>query len=284
MIRLAAAAGSPVARRVPRHPLRQRAQTAGARVADDRYTPELVSRNVTRPEDADSMPYYEAAFHINRLYAQRHGYQFVFHGPGDYLAAGGDRHVAWKKVQHLRDQLECCCQWALWMDSDSFLVMQQHALSVEGWVSLISEGSARMTTLLGNMHPAKGLREGADPVAAVSTNEPHELGPEPFCTSNMLFARTRRSIEILDFWYNATGGVSDLAPFLREFPWEQAPFNYLVSRKFSEAVEPFPLGMGARVWEFAVHPKCQSLYGDGARVCARRAPEAGSHPQGKGVG
>jgi len=58
----------------------------------------------------------------------------------------------------------------------------------------------------------------------------------------MLFTRTKRSLEVLDFWYNATGGVPDLAEFLHEFPWEQAPFNYLVSRKFFEAIEPFPIG------------------------------------------
>ncbi len=150
--------------------------------------------------------------------------------------------MAWRKVQLLRDQLECCCQWALWMDSDSYFVMRQHALSVEGWLSLISDSSPRFTTLLGNMYPYVGLREGGEPVAAVSTNEPHELGSQFFCTSNMLFTRSRRSTELLNYWYNETSLVPDLVEFLKEFPWEQAPFNYAVTRRFQEAVEPFPIG------------------------------------------
>ena len=89
--------------------------------ADDRYGQKQAS-SVTAAE-ADRMQFYEATLHINRLFAARHGYRFAYQGSDKY-AWKGLRHMSWMKLQMLRDELECCCQWALFMDSDSFLVMQ----------------------------------------------------------------------------------------------------------------------------------------------------------------
>ena len=57
-----------------------------------------------------NLRYYEAAYHINRLYARQHGYNFILHGAYESHVEP-KRHEAWMKIQILRDSLECCCQW-----------------------------------------------------------------------------------------------------------------------------------------------------------------------------
>ena len=207
-------------------------QTSDIARADSRFTPAL-ERNLSSAADVDSMKHYEAAFHINRLYARRHGYAFVFQ-----TAAGAatDRAQSWAKVQLLRDQLACCCQWALYMDSDSFLVMLDQRLALEAW--LAEDDGPQMTALLGNMYPVPGpapLREGTDPIAMTGSNTPYESRGQYFCAGNLLFTRTRRSLEVLDFWYNTTGRSREYDKFLTGFPWEQVSLNHNVSRKWPHA-------------------------------------------------
>ncbi len=202
-----------------------------SRGADSRFVPGL-ERNLSSSAEVDGMKYYEATFHINRLYARRHGYSFLYQ-----TAAGAakDRAQSWAKVQLLRDKLECCCQWALYMDSDSFLVMQDQHLSLEAW--LAEDEAPHMTALLGNMYPVgQGLlRDGTDPIAMTGSNTPYESRGQYFCAGNLLFTRTRRSFEILDFWYNTSALSEVYRNFLLDFPWEQPVLNHNVSRKYPQA-------------------------------------------------
>ena len=209
----------------------------GELCADDRYTPEL-ARNLSGLADAERLPYYEATFHINRLYARRHGYAFMY-GQRDDAA---ERHMSWMKLPFIREKLECCCQWALWMDSDSYLVMQGHELSLEAWLANAGLSTERMTLVMGNMLPVAGWREGADPVAMIGLNEPWQESTERFCASNMLFTRTKRTLEVLDYWYNATVLYKDLARYKTEHSWEQVPLNHAVMLKYNNAFAAFPRG------------------------------------------
>ncbi len=200
--------------------------------ADDRYDGVDLAGSVTAAE-ADRMQFYEAALHINRLYAARHGYRFTYQGAGKY-APNGFRHMSWMKLQMLRDELECCCQWALFMDSDSFLVMADHEVSIEAW--LTKDEIPVVTTLLGNMYPMPGLdsrlRKGAEPVAVISDNVPW-TATSYFCAGNMLFTRTQLSFEILDYWFNKTIRLDPSS--LKRHPWEQKMLNKFVMHKYSRA-------------------------------------------------
>ena len=176
------------------------------------------------------MHFYDAAFHINRLYARRHGYAFLYQVPK--RDAAFDRHPSWMKLQMIREKLECCCQWALYMDSDSFLVMRNHALSIEGWMG--QQETEALTLLLGNMYPYSeaDLRPGFDPVAVISENTPY-LAASYFCAGNLLFTRTKRSYEILDYWFNVTVQMDSSAA--HDHPWEQLNLNKYVFPRFSSS-------------------------------------------------
>ena len=177
------------------------------------------------------MPYYEATLHINRIYAFRHGYTFLHQKPRE--RAQPDRHAAWLKLQTIADKLQCCCQWVFWIDSDSFMVMQDHKLSIEAWLGKQTDHRS-ITTLLGNMYsiPGPGIREGSDPVALIADNAPYQA-IDFFCTGNMLFTRTQRTFDILDYWFNKS--VSVLDNYMYTHPWEQANFNRLVMPTYREA-------------------------------------------------
>lgn len=142
--------------------------------ADDRYDGEVRPHHDIRTQDAQRMQYYEATLHINSIYAQRHGYKFIHQGSGAYGKL--DKHMSWMKLQMIRDQLECCCQFALFLDSDSFIADQK--LSIEAWLG----------ESLSLHNPTE-----TDPTAMVSDNAPY-IG---YCAANLIFTRTQRSAEIL---------------------------------------------------------------------------------------
>ncbi len=184
------------------------------RGADSRFMPGL-ERNLSSSAEVDGMKYYEAAFHINRLYARRHGYLFLYQTAE---GAAKDRAQSWAKVQLLRDKLECCCQWALYMDSDSFLVMQDQHLSLEAW--LAADEAPHMIALLGNMYPVgQGLlRDGTDPIAMTGSNTPYESRGQYFCAGNLLFTRTRRSFESWTTGITRRRSARITANFCSSFP------------------------------------------------------------------
>ena len=205
--------------------------TAAFLPADDRFRQAHQANVDIRDLKPDGMPFYEAALHINRLYAQRHGYTFLSQEPKP--GPDFDRNVVWLKLKFLREMLECCCSWALFMDSDSFFVMHRHSLSIEAW--LTQQEMPGITTLLGNMHHNIGtaLRQGVGPVAIVSRNFPASSSIQYFCAGNLLFTRTRLSIEILDFWYD----TARLDPSSKHtFPMEQGTLNTYVMPKYSKAL------------------------------------------------
>lgn len=156
------------------------------------------------------MQYYEATLHINSIYAQRHGYKFIHQGSGAYGKL--DKHMSWMKLQMIRDQLECCCQFALFLDSDSFIADQK--LSIEAWLG----------ESLSLHNPTE-----TDPTAMVSDNAPY-IG---YCAANLIFTRTQRSAEILHYWYNDTVKVDDSS--LWKHPWEQHTLNDFVMQKYRPA-------------------------------------------------
>ena len=198
--------------------------------ADDRFRQAHQANIDVRDLKPDGMPVYEAALHINRLYAQRHGYTFLSQEPKP--GPGFDRNVVWLKLKFLRKMLECCCSWALFMDSDSFLVMHRHSLSIEAW--LMQHETPGITTLLGNMHQNAGtaLKQGVNPVAVVSRNFPASSSIQYFCAGNLLFTRARLSFEILDYWYD----TAQLDPISKHtFPMEQGTLNTYVMPNYSEA-------------------------------------------------
>ena len=146
-----------------------------------------------------------------------------------------NRHVSWMKLHFLRVMLECCCQWALFVDSDSFLVMKDHKLSVDSW--LAGDNDARVTTLLGNMHRVQGtagrpgMRRGAPPVAVLSDN-PYQSSSY-FCAGNLLFTRTLMSIDILNYWFNTTVRLDAASRW--QHPWEQQTLNTHVMHRYHPA-------------------------------------------------
>ncbi|GJP38266.1 hypothetical protein CLOM_g13118 [Closterium sp. NIES-68] len=73
---------------------------------------------------------------VNMLYARRHGYRLVAESGSKYTQ---DRHPSWFKVPFLEEQLSCCCQWAFFLDSDAYMRMKHHRLSVHDWVQVIRE-------------------------------------------------------------------------------------------------------------------------------------------------
>ncbi|CAI5510936.1 unnamed protein product [Closterium sp. Naga37s-1] len=52
---------------------------------------------------------------------------------------------AWARVQVtlLRHALQCCCRWALYVDSDAYLRMDGHRLSVEDWAARVGKRSTK---------------------------------------------------------------------------------------------------------------------------------------------
>ncbi|CAI5947149.1 unnamed protein product [Closterium sp. NIES-65] len=69
------------------------------------------------------------------LYAERHGYLFF----ESYEGVNASRRFRWHKVTLLRHALQCCCRWALYVDSDAYMRMDMHRLSVEDWAARASK-------------------------------------------------------------------------------------------------------------------------------------------------
>ncbi|CAI7926178.1 unnamed protein product, partial [Closterium sp. NIES-54] len=70
------------------------------------------------------------------IYAWRHGYRFVVENGSRYTQ---DRHPSWFKIPFLQEQLSCCCEWAFFVDSDAYMRMNHHRLSVEAWIQNIKQ-------------------------------------------------------------------------------------------------------------------------------------------------
>ncbi|CAI5531733.1 unnamed protein product [Closterium sp. Naga37s-1] len=50
-----------------------------------------------------------------------------------------DRHPSWFKVPLLQSQLACCCEWAFFLDSDAYMRMHHHTLSIPAWIHTINQ-------------------------------------------------------------------------------------------------------------------------------------------------
>ncbi|CAI5506504.1 unnamed protein product, partial [Closterium sp. Naga37s-1] len=72
------------------------------------------------------------------LYARRHGYRMVVENGSKYTP---DRHPSWFKVPFLQSQLACCCEWAFFLDSDAYMRMDHHRLSIPTWIQSINQPS-----------------------------------------------------------------------------------------------------------------------------------------------
>ncbi|CAI7764429.1 unnamed protein product, partial [Closterium sp. NIES-53] len=70
------------------------------------------------------------------LYARRHGYRLVAENGSKYTQ---DRHPSWFKVPFLQSQLACCCEWAFFLDSDAYMRMDHHRLSIPTWIQSIKQ-------------------------------------------------------------------------------------------------------------------------------------------------
>ncbi|CAI5531728.1 unnamed protein product [Closterium sp. Naga37s-1] len=70
------------------------------------------------------------------LYARRHGYRMVVENGSKYTP---DRHPSWFKVPLLQSQLACCCEWAFFLDSDAYMRMDHHRLSIPTWIQTIKQ-------------------------------------------------------------------------------------------------------------------------------------------------
>ncbi|GJP34069.1 hypothetical protein CLOM_g18539 [Closterium sp. NIES-68] len=81
-----------------------------------------------------ALPFWMASKAINQLYARRHGYRYVNQDTREYNKT---RHPSWLKLLFLRDQLRCCCAWALYLDSDAYLRMDNHRLAIEAWLAAL---------------------------------------------------------------------------------------------------------------------------------------------------
>ena len=209
------------------------------------------------------MQFYEASLHINRIYALRHGYTFMSQSPDKY-GSKAFRHASWMKLQMIKEALECCCQWAMYMDSDSFLVMQSQQLPIEAW--LAAHDTLEVTALLGNMYPIPGrnatLRKGTGPVAVVSDNIPW-TATSYYCAGNLLLTRTQQSFEILDYWFNKTTRLDPST--LRKHPWEQRALNNFVMHKYRQSFWVAP-GTEMNSYDGEIIRHLYSPYGQHART------------------
>ncbi|CAI5457797.1 unnamed protein product [Closterium sp. Yama58-4] len=78
------------------------------------------------------------ALAVNMLYARRHGYRLVVENGSRFTP---DRHPSWFKVPLLQEQLACCCEWAFFLDSDAYMSMHHHTLSIPAWIQAIKQPS-----------------------------------------------------------------------------------------------------------------------------------------------
>ncbi|GJP54430.1 hypothetical protein CLOM_g13515 [Closterium sp. NIES-68] len=95
--------------------------------------PKMLDRN--GKEYMNKMPIW-LTLAVNMLYARRHGYRLVVENGSKYIP---DRHPAWFKVPFIAEQLSCCCKWAFFLDSDAYMRMKHHQLSIEAWIQAIKQ-------------------------------------------------------------------------------------------------------------------------------------------------
>lgn len=196
--------------------------------------------------------YHRPTRFVNWMYAMRHGYRFA---SGNATMYKKDRHPAWLKVAYMRDQLKCCCKWAMMIDSDSYVRLESHTLRVEDWVmQVLTEDEAsenvrtKQTIVHGDPSTFFSGEENDDAIEMIIARNGNQKGgfqgePDAFdriqkkdvlCTGNFLLRRSKKAIQLLDDWFSYDG------PTLFEHAWEQTPFNRLVYPKYEKNIAVFP--------------------------------------------
>lgn len=225
-------------------------------------------------ENGEAIPYWVASKIINRSYASRHGYRFAAMDPSKYKQ---DRHASWFKILFLRDQLSCCCQWALCVDSDAYLRFNNHQMSVEAWLAQVNmEGYFDWITsdygagLVNQTHfprdPSSLLMPadaaGADSAAAAAGDDKDALfalfprnvddryAQYPHARPEALFSPDLEYINAgVSLWRRSAAALQALdvwymepeeSPQLWEHPWEQLRLSRLAAHyRTNVAVVPF---------------------------------------------
>lgn len=90
-------------------------------------------------EDLGDSPHWMTSRFINRHYADTHQYRFVVSDGKEFEDSSNPRAAAWYKVLFAKQQLQCCCQWVMFLDSDAYFRMGNHALSIKQWLVSIAE-------------------------------------------------------------------------------------------------------------------------------------------------
>ncbi|GAQ84083.1 hypothetical protein KFL_001750200 [Klebsormidium nitens] len=196
--------------------------------------------------------YHRPSRFVNWMYAMRHGYRFA---SGNATMYKKDRHPSWLKVAYMRDQLKCCCKWAMMIDSDSYVRLESHKMRVEDWVMQVMKEdkeseNVRTKQLVVPGDPSSFFsgEERDDAIEMIMARNGNEKGgfqgePDAFdriqekdvlCAGTFLLRRSKKAIQLLEDWFSYDG------PTLFEHAWEQTPFNRLVYPKYEKNVAVFP--------------------------------------------
>ncbi|CAI7901410.1 unnamed protein product [Closterium sp. NIES-53] len=118
-----------------------------------------------------------------------------------------DRHPSWFKVPFLQSQLACCCEWAFFLDSDAYMRMDHHRLSIPTWIQSIKQ--PRYSVLPASQACVGGVKP--QPGATSATLDHHSTALAPFSPS----------AQFLRQWYSEQQGDYHLFSHV----WEQHRLN-----------------------------------------------------------
>lgn len=221
-------------------------------------------------ERGAQLKYWTASKFVNRAYAHRHGYRFVVGNVSNFQNMSEYRAASWYKVQFLKQQLKCCCQWAFFIDSDSYFRMEDHTLSIEDWLKklttkdyfspLVKDFGVKMdnqtwfpedplklldpptskTNLIAlfprNGDNLRGWCGGHDPPGKdFSFHENPKRCPHFINAGVILMRKSPLTFQFLDSWYNTS-----TSSHFRKRPWEQHQLN-MIALKYKKNIALVPM-------------------------------------------
>ena len=154
------------------------------------------------------LPYFEHSSAINRIYCERHGYEFVVVTP---RLAPEDRTIHWLKVKAVLDALPHY-DFVLWMDADAWV--HDHTRRLED--QLVSRGAAVTEILIGTNR----------------LNQEVGWGDDRANTGVFLVRNTPLARHILEEWWHVPYHDPETA---RTWPVDQAGFNRHLLPRWSPA-------------------------------------------------
>lgn len=212
---------------------------------------------------------------INKAYTVKFNYTFLISNLSQYAGKPGfDRHPAWFKIPYIMDvqRSRPDCEWILWMDSDSYIYMDGHTVTLERYLSTVSVHEASFDYL---SHEAMRLRHGG---CYAWNHKPHisfvigmngiaskyQKGypgvylvkvPDYVCTGTFLIRNDKTGRQFMQEWWDPAeaSGKQDVNVHKHVHPWEQRVLNTYVLPKFAQNATVYsyhdfgsPQGLGFR--------------------------------------